>query len=483
MTESAASVRGVDADSATARTQPIVAPGAPAEPPWTTLADGRRESGSEPDLSTARILLQVGIIAGILILLVTFGGVVVAQRTAEREAVNTAAQSTDLLAEAVVQPVLEDELLSGSPDAARKRLDETVRKQVVRGSVVRIKLWTPQGRIVYSDEPRLIGQTFLLGADERAALTDPRTIAEVSNLSGPENRFERGQGKLLEVYRPVWTPNGQALLFETYTRYTTVSERSGQLWRGFAGIMVSSLLMLVILLLPLLWALLDRVHRGQRQREGLLQHAVDASAEERQRIAGTLHDGVVQELAATSFTVAAAAAQADTLDQPELADRLRTAAGTVRASIGGLRSLLVDIYPPSLGSSGLVAALTDLAATLPSRDIEVRLDLPHVDTPTGLDAAGDQLVFRVAQECLRNAARHAAARTVELRLSVGSGPVVLDVSDDGVGFDLEAARKVSAEGHFGLRLLTDLAQQAGATLQVATSPGAGTRWRLEVPAA
>lgn len=475
------SVRAVDADPATARTQPIPASAAGPDPPWTTLADGRREGGDEPDLSMTRILLQVGIVAGLVITLVALGGLVVSRRTAEREAVNTAAQTTDLLAEAVVQPALEDDLLTGSPDAARARLDAIVRKQVLRDSVVRIKLWTPQGRIVYSDETRLIDQTFRLGTAEREALTNPSTVAEVSNLSAPENRFERGQGKLLEVYRPVWTPDGQPLLFETYTRYGAVSKRSGQLWRGFAGIMVSSLLLLVVLLLPLLAALLDRVRRGQRQREALLQHAVDASAQERQRIAGTLHDGVVQELAATSFAVTAAAEHADSTGDPGLAARLRTAAGTVRASIGGLRSLLVDIYPPSLGSSGLVAALTDLAATLRSRDIEVRLDLPALDAATGLDAEGEQLVFRVAQECLRNAARHAAARTVEVRLSVGSGPIVLEVCDDGVGFDLEAARTASAEGHFGLRLLPDLAQQAGATLQVATAPGAGTKWRLEVP--
>lgn len=475
----------------TARTQPIE-PGASASsgtgdstergtPAWTTLAEGHDDTSDDPQLSLSVILLQVGVVAAVVITLVAIGGVFVSRRTAEREAVNTAAQATDLLAEAVVQPALTNDLLSDAPHAAIARLDNVVKKQVIGDSVVRIKLWTPQGRIVYSDEPRLIGQTFALAEDERNALTNPRSIAEVSNLDAPENRFERGQGKLLEVYRPVWTPSGQALLFETYTKYTTVSERSGLLWRGFAGIMVSSLLLLVVLLLPLLWALLDRIRRGQRQREALLQRAVDASTQERERIAGTLHDGVVQELAATSFAVTAAAEQAASVGEPALADRLRTAADTVRGSIGGLRSLLVDIYPPSLGSSGLAAALTDLVTTLRSRDVEVQLDLPPADAELGLDSAGEQLVFRVAQECLRNAARHAAARTVEVRLTADGGPVVLDVCDDGVGFDLEAAREVSTEGHFGLRVVSDLARQAGATLQVATAPGEGTRWRLEVP--
>ena len=55
-------------------------------------------------------------------------------------------------------------------------------------------------------------------------LASPTTHAEVSDLTRPENRYERGRGKLLEVYRPVWTPSGQPLLFETYSPYDSVSD-------------------------------------------------------------------------------------------------------------------------------------------------------------------------------------------------------------------------------------------------------------------
>jgi signal transduction histidine kinase len=465
---------------------------------WTTLADGRSDTKDNTSYSAARVMLQVGVIAVLVIGLVTAGGVVVARRTAEQEAINSAIQVTDLLADSVIQPALQDGLLSASPAAAQASLDAVVAplvgKSVVPSAgksvvspltgkpVVRVKIWTPEGRIVYSDVKSLIGKTFPVDAGHVASLTQPTILAEVTDLQRPENVYERGQGKLLEVYRPVWTPSGQPLLFETYAPYTSVSERTTQLWRGFAGLMVSTLLLLVVLLLPLLWALLDRLRRGQRQRETLLQHAVDASALERQRIAGTLHDGVVQELAAISLAVSAAAEHAEHRAEPQLAERLRSAATTVRASIGGLRSLLVDIYPPSLRSAGLSAALHDLASTLRSRSIDVRLDLPPADRPSGLDAAGEQLVFRVAQECLRNAARHSAARTVDLRLFAENDTVVLEITDDGVGFELAKAQRSPTNGHFGLRLLPDLATQAGATLRLATAPGAGTRWRLEVPA-
>ena len=82
----------------------------------------------------------------------------------------------------------------------------------------------------------------------------------------------------------------------------------------------------------------------------------------------------------------------------------------------------------------------------------------------------------------RRPARHAGSRSVDLRLSAAGDLVVLEIADDGVGFDVDAAARAADEGHLGLRLLPDLANQAGATLRVATSPGRGTRWRLEVRA-
>ena len=251
-----------------------------------------------------------------------------------------------------------------------------------------------------------------------------------------------------------------------------------QLWRGFAGVTLSSILLLVVLMMPVLWRLLDRLKRSQVQREDLLQRALDASTEERRRIAGALHDGVVQDLAATSFTVAGAAERAASVGQPALANDLRGAAGTVRTSIGGLRSLLVDIYPASLAAAGLAAALDDLAASVRSRGITVNVD---ISSQTGLDPAGERLVFRVAQECLTNITRHAGATAVSLQLRRTDENVLLEISDDGVGFDAATVIAHPEEGHFGLRILGDVVARAGAELWLASAPGGGTQWQLRVP--
>lgn len=445
--------------------------------PWVVVS---RPSGTEDETVPTRARLLAGVAVGAVLVLVlsVLVGVFAARKLAERQAVNDAANTADLLAEAVVQPTLTDAVTAGDPTAVAA-LDAALKEYVDASTLVRVKVWTRDGRIVYSDEPRLIGRQYALSADAQEVFAHPATRSEVSDLDKPENQFERGQGRLLEAYRPVWTPSGTPLLFETYSPYTEVDRRAGQLWRGFAGITVSSLLLFAALLIPLVWQLLTRLRAAQRQRERLLERAVEASEDERRRIAGTLHDGVVQELAATSFSIAGAAARASAADEADLASDLDSAAGTLRTSIGGLRTLLVDIYPQTLETAGLLEVLRDLAGTLRARDIGVHLALP--DTDPGLGADGDRLVFRIAHECLQNVRKHAAASQVWLTLESYDDTVVLEVADDGIGFDPAAALEGPTAGHFGLRVLADVATQAGAELAVSSAPGAGCRWKLTVP--
>jgi signal transduction histidine kinase len=463
-------------DTAPARSEDV---DSSSERAWFELA--RPTAQRQPDRPVGRrwILLRVVAAAVIVVVGVAVVGAVASRRTAERQAVNDAAHAADLLADSVVQPAVDDGLLSGRPQSVAK-VATAVHKHVLGPNITRVKLWTSTGEIVYSDEPRLIGQRFALSPDERAVFAEPATRADVTDLSEPENRFERGNGKLLEVYRPVWTASGQPLLFESYFRYGTVTQRAGQLWRGFAGITLSSLLLLIVFLVPVLMSLMRRLQRGQEQRAALLQAALDASDTERRRIAGTLHDGVVQELAATSFSLAGGAQQAESRGRTDEAHRLVEASEAVRGNIASLRSLLVDIYPANLHSAGLAAAIADLAATARRRGITVRAELPD-DVLVTLEPRAEQLIFRVAQEGLRNTIKHAGATEVRLRLSEDHGDAIFDVIDDGVGFDPATAQEAAGNGHFGIRLLADLCSQEGAGLAVSSRPGAGTWWRLRIP--
>jgi len=381
-----------------------------------------------------------------------------------------------MLAQVVVEPALLAGIVEREP-AAVAALDEAVRAHVVGKWIKRVKFWRADGLVVYSDDPRVDGKTFPLSEDHRAVLAHPELRAEVTDLNEPENMFEREEGKLLEVYRQVKTRDGQLLVMETYSPYEIVNDRIGPVWRDFASITIASLLVLVLLLLPVLWRLNERLRQAQAQREALLERAVNASAEERRRIAATLHDGMVQELTGASFVVSGAAVRAESAGQESVAEVLRSVASTVRTCIGGLRSLLVDIYPPSLASTGLDVALTDLVASLRTRDIDVRLDARGT---TGLSKETERLVFRVAQECLRNAARHSRATRVGITLSFEGRTLVMDVTDNGVGFDAEKLLSDPKKGHFGLRLMADATAQGHGELRVATAPGAGTHWQLRL---
>jgi two-component system, NarL family, sensor kinase len=446
--------------------------------PWVVLTRSRPPAPTPAPLSARRVVIQLLVALAVVLVVVGALGSFAAQRLAEREAVNDAAGTADVLAEAVITPALSDALLAGDA-VALGAVDTVVRDRVLGEQVVRVKLWAPDGTVVYADEPQLVGRRFALTANRREALAQPRTTAEVSDLSESENEFEQGS-RLLEVYRPVWTPGGRELLFETYTAYDTVTTRAGQLWRGFAGVTVSSMLLLVVLMTPVLARLLRRLQEAQRQRERMLERSVEASDAERRRIAGTLHDGPVQELVATSFAAAGAAERASAHGYAALAGELRALASAARANVGVLRSLLVDIYPPSLTRAGLASALADLAASTAGRGVQLDLDLA---ADLGLAQDEERLVYRVTQETLRNAATHAAPCQARVRLSREDGHVVLEVLDDGRGFD-PGVLAGPREGHLGMRVLVDLAADAGAELAVASAPGRGTRWRLSLtPAA
>lgn len=218
--------------------------------------------------------LAAGFVAVLVVvgLLATFA----AQWLAEREAVNDAAGVTDVLADAVIQPALTAALADGDPEASAA-MDDLVRAHVLGDDVVRVKIWRPDGTVLYADEPQLIGRAFALDDAQQQALTDPATHAAVSDLSEAENEFESGT-RLLEVYRPVWTPDGRELLFEVYLPYEPVVARSADLWRGFAGVTTSSLLLLVALAAPSSGAGAAPAqrgaspHRSARARRGRLRH-------------------------------------------------------------------------------------------------------------------------------------------------------------------------------------------------------------------
>src|SRR3954471_559563 len=378
---------------------------------------------------SARALAQFVLSGLIAVALLGIVAVEIMRRQGTNEAIKDAKQVTQLAGDGIVAPNVKQGLLRGRAEDI-ERMDELVHKNILRGGVVRVKLWNKDGEIVYSDRHELIGQKFAIGDEEREALAGRKVDAELSNLSEPENRYERREKKLLEVYLGTRSPDGTPLLFEAYQRFSSVSASGRRLWTVFAPALIGALLLLQVAQVPLAYSLLGRLRRGQREREALLQRALDAAQNERSRIAADLHDGAVQDLAGVSFTLAAAADRLERSGEGETAGLVDQAARDTRRSVRELRTLLVDLYPPSLHRQGLAAALSDLLAPLASRGM--RIDL-QADPVMRLPENAERVLFRAAQEGLRNVVKHADAESVQVRVDRNNGRVALTISDDGKG--------------------------------------------------
>jgi signal transduction histidine kinase len=371
---------------------------------------------------------------------------------------------------------LGDGVLDGAP-AALRRLDDVVVGQVLTNRVVRVKVWTRDGRILYSDEPRLIGQQFELGADEVDLFDDGGADAELSDLSKPENRYEREESKLLEAHTVIRTPDGTPVLFETYQRFSSISADGADLLRKIAPTLLGALAVLLLFQVPLAFSLARRLRRGHAEREHLLHTAIEASDAERRRIASDLHDGVVQDVAGVAFGLAPLADAAARRGDPEASAALEDATTRLRQGVRDLRTLLVQIHPPNLETAGIEPALADLLSPLATAGLTTSLD---VDAAACASSPHDALVYRVAREALRNVAEHAGATAASVTLRCPApGRVRLEVTDDGAGFTPAQRDQRSDQGHVGLRLLEDLARQSGATLTVSSAAGEGTTVVLE----
>ena len=421
------------------------------------------------------LILLTGVVA---LVAIAWGTARVGNQAAAHQAVYSAQDKTELLALTVAEPAMPRRLVDGDIGAL-DRYDRDVRRHLLVENVERVKIWRENGDIIYSDQGKLVGRNYALQDEELEVLRRGGTAAEVSDLGAPENFLEQDdRRRLVEVYTRIHSPEGEPLLFEAYHSSAIVDRRRTELLAAFWPITFAALALVVLVATGLLYALTRRLRRSAEERARLLEAAVEAAEAERERIARDLHDGVVQDLVGASFAMSALAR---TDDLPEAARRTADEAGsTVRTSLKSLRSLMVEIYPPDLRAETLGAALQDLLAPAAAQGVAASAEVTEAE-PASDAAVG--LVWRVAQEAVRNAVRHSGARTLGVEVSgrqqAGGRRLVLTVSDDGGGFDPAAPRSA---GHFGLRGLAGLVRDAGGRLDVRSTVGEGTTVHLEVPA-
>jgi len=437
----------------------------------TVLADRRvppkeREQAQE---TTRRLI--AGSLAGLLILVL--GGYLLGARLAERQVVTDARRFSALLANGLVGPRLTPALLAGDPKA-RKELDRVIRQRLVPAtSLRRVKIWSREGRILYSDDRRQIGDVHALTRSQITALRTGRTVAEVSDLSREEHVRERGMGpRLLETYTGLRAENGQRFLFEMYMSYDQIREQRGAVFRTLFGLGVAG-----VLLFAGFQVALGRInlHWVRRKQDELDEHASVVSERARQRMARDIHDGTLQDLIGASYVVNGALQAIRDRQLPDEERLLERAADSVRSSIQSLRSVMIEVYPRTIHDRGLTAALNDLAQPLRTRglDVDVRVTLDgYVSPQTG------QALYRAAQEALRNVMHHAHASAVLIRVEAPGEYVQIDIVDDGVG--MPAGPIESPEGHLGLSALADTVAERHGYLEIGSAPGKGTHIRIEM---
>jgi two-component system, NarL family, sensor kinase len=447
-----------------------------------TVAPVSRSRGASsiavgPAPMTVRGLLGRFLVAGLVSTSVVVAiTALISRRTGTNEAIRDARRSTWTIGVGVIEPALTDAVLAGD-SAALDGLNATVNRIVINDSLVRVKLWRRDGTIMYANDSRLIGKRFDVDEEELQVLTEGGTKSDISDLSKPENQFETAGIKLVEVYTRVLGPSGEPLLFEAYFSKATVDEAGRQAWARYAPISLVAIIALQLAQIPIVWSLARRHSHQLAERERLLRGAIDATDLERRRIAGDIHDGVVQDLSGVSYSLSAAA-RSPSLSR-EVAQPIAEAAERVRVAVQGLRSLLVDIYPSNLANDGLAVALGDLVARLSGHGIDARLDL---DLDGEVDDETTAVLYRSAQEAARNVTKHARATSVVVRVRRVGNRLELVVEDDGVGFDPKVLEQRRGDGHVGMQVLADVVNRYGGTVIVESAPDRGTRVVIEVPA-
>jgi two-component system NarL family sensor kinase len=437
------------------------------------MSTGSGSLGPDPDASgnaAVRRALRWYLLWSLVALVVVGVGVVlISNLIARNEALRDSERQARAIADSIVKPLANQAFHDRDP-GAMAAMAEALAIRAQDGSLLHVKLWENagggNGRILYSDEPSLVGKTFELEEDEYPVFGTRNVVTSISTLNKAENSLEKSAGELVEVYAGVNDVAGTEMLFEGYIATNALHEDSRLLRGELVPLTLGALLLLFLASLPLAISLARRVDRSQADRRRLLNNAVASSDLERRRIARDLHDGVIQDLAGVGYSLSSMSRQIP--QDTDLKGQLDEANGIVRRDVASLRTLMTDIYPPDLDDRGLALAVRELLAQSSMDPYVVSLEVDEPLTPSPTTA---RLTFRVVRESLRNVVKHSQATHVTVRLRQQDGWLMYEVEDDGVGFDENQAAR---EGHLGLRLVQETVADAGGELAVNSSPGAGT---------
>jgi two-component system, NarL family, sensor kinase len=217
--------------------------------------------------------------------------------------------------------------------------------------------------------------------------------------------------------------------------------------------------------------LYDRLARREADLARFAADMVELGELDRRRVAADIHDGISQRLVSAAYHLDAARARAV---EPEIRTEIESAESLVSDALSEAKHAITGLRPVVLDDLGLNPALRSLAADL-GAGLEVETDLEDCDVAPHVETA----LYRIAQEALQNAVKHARARRVRIVTRCDLGSVRLEIADDGAGFDPAADPDHLS---YGLVIMEERAKLVGGQLEVRSQPGSGTTVIARVPA-
>ncbi len=393
-------------------------------------------------------------------------------------------------------------------DLDRTALDRLLTGTPLGEHIVAFKIWAPDGHILYSTNPALIGRQFPIKSGLASAFAG-QVHSQIANLTEPENEFERRQWpRLIETYAPVRAANtGTVIAVSEF--YQTTDELAQQVHaaRRRSWLMVSTATLVMFLLLAVLvrrasntivsqqnelrervaqlTALLaqneqlhDRVRRAAARTTALNEQFLH-------RIAADLHDGPGQALALALMRMESLADVCGTCAENigkdrSVGDEFRTLHSALQFALNDLRAISGGLHLPEIAQLSLAEtaqrAVRDYERKA-GRSVALSVDNTPADAPLPVKIT----LFRLVQESLANGFRHAGGADQRVILTQRDGQsVVVEIADSGLGFDPGSA---AADGHLGLAGMRERVEILGGTFSVQSAQGKGTVVRASLPLA
>jgi signal transduction histidine kinase len=450
------------------------------------------------NLSLARRFLLVSLAV------VVVGGAAVAWvlgQLIETSAINRTTSVTALYVESFVAPELQS-LANGSSLTQPEidSLQSLLTSSPLRQRIVAFRVWSTDGRILYSPNPDLMGRTFGMEGD-RGRAAQGSVTGDISNLTDPENIYERQHwSHLLEIYLPI-RASRSSLIIAVAELYQDPAELEAEVSHDqfVAWGLVAAAALLAYL------ALARVVHQGSekiisqdselRERVRQLSALLDQNAGlhdrlrraaarttalnelERRRIGSDLHDGPSQTLAFAMLRLDAVEGRLEESGHGDDKD-LGSVRGALTDALGEMRTIAAGLRTPEL-ERARPAEIVKRAVAEHERRAGMRATVDVTGIPARAPLATKIALYRILSEALSNAARHGHGVGVEVRVTESDdGQMMAEISDKGPGFDV---RQRPRRGHLGLAGMRERAELLGGRLELESSPTAGTRVRAYLP--